>query len=81
MLMKGSIGLFPPPSKIITFLVGDPNLNLHLPQLLGGQPKGSILSDLMIFRFSRWAVLIMTSSQLLPSIVVQDKGLMCGDRS
>ena len=36
MLMKGSIGLFPPPSKSITFLVGDPNLNLHLPQLLGG---------------------------------------------
>ena len=34
----------PPPSipvttRIITFLVGDPNLNLHLPQFLGGGPQ------------------------------------------
>ena len=34
------LGLSPLPvtvtTRIITFLVGDPNLNLHLPQLLGG---------------------------------------------
>ena len=38
--MRLSLGCPPLPvtvtTRIITFLVGDPNLNLHLPQLLGG---------------------------------------------
>ena len=40
-------GLSPLPvtvtTRIITFLVGDPNLNLHLPQLLGGGTTQVIL--------------------------------------
>lgn len=40
---------------------------------------GSILSDLNDLSFvPRWAVLIMTSSQLLPSIVVQDRSSIVG---
>ena len=55
-------GLSPLPvtvtTRIITFLVGDPNLNLHLPQLLGGGTTQHLLftNGWIKLRFQVWMV-------------------------